>query len=73
MPNPETIRTLDEVKSHLKYLYEELQKEHKAIYNFFAGVVAAETPNWKIEEVGSDLIVYKKVSGVWVKKGAFTE
>ena len=71
--NPEDIQSLDDVKRQFRHLVDELQRQHRAIYDTFAGEVMAETPLWRLKQVDGDLRAEKKVSGTFVDKGGYTE
>lgn len=73
LPNPQSIKGLEDIKTHLQQLNDELQRAHRAIYDTFVGEVMAETPNWRFKEISGDLRAQKKISGTWTDEGGYTE
>lgn len=64
--NPEEIQSLDDVKKQLRHLVDELQRQHRAIYDTFAGKIMAETPLWRFKQLDNgDFELQRKVLGVW--------
>ena len=70
LPTPETIRNIPDVVRQLRAITDELQRNHKDLYDTIAGKVMAETPLFRfVENSDGDLVIQKMTSGTWTDTG----
>ena len=59
------IDNLEDMKQWVETFGRDFEKLWKLMMDTFIGLTLAESRNWRFKESGDDLILQKKISGVW--------